>query len=63
MKEWININGSTKTCGQCAYKAYLGENSQGQQVYGCKRKGRCKENRAGESKELELSDFITESQI
>ena len=28
-----------------------------------KRKGRCKENRAGESKELELSDFITESQI
>ena len=51
MKEWININGSTKICGQCAHKAYLGENAQGQQVYGCKREGRCKENRADESKE------------
>ena len=41
MKEWININGSTKTCGQCAYKAYLGENAQGQQVYGCGKAGKC----------------------
>jgi len=63
MKEWININGSTKTCGQCTYKAYLGENAQGQQVYGCGKAGRCKENRADESKELELSDFVTEAQI
>ena len=63
MKEWININGSTKICGQCAHKAYLGVNAQGQHVYGFKREGRCKENRADESKELELSDFVTESQI
>lgn len=50
MKEWININGSTKTCGQCTYKAYLGENAQGQQVYGCGKAGKCKKGAAEDKK-------------
>ena len=45
MKEWININGSTKTCGQCAYKAYLGENA-----HGCGKAGKCKKGAAEDKK-------------
>ncbi len=39
----ININSPNKQCGNCRYRVGLGTNSQGQQVYGCRNKEKCKE--------------------